>query len=154
MSTNARRRVGWRVRGRVRRTSHRATGRGVGGAGRRPAGRHPLMETSADTDEGGPRCPRAAAPDGSTVSGPPRQRRSTSECRYVSGRNVSGPQRKRVTTSAGRKCQRAATSAVATTAWRNVNVTQRQSRNASGSNVGGSQRQRSATSERRNLSTT
>ena len=137
MSTNARRRVGWRVRGRVRRTSHRATGRGVGGAGRRPAGRHPLMETSADTDEGGPRCPRAAAPDGSTVSGPPRQRRSTSECRYISGRNVSGPQRKRVTT----------------TAWRNVNVTQRQSRNASGSNVGGSQRQRSATSERRNLST-
>ena len=122
MSTNARRRVGWRVRGRVRRTSHRATGRGVGGAGRRPAGRHPLMETSADTDEGGPRCPRAAAPDGSTVSGPPRQRRSTSECRYISGRNVSGPQRKRVTTSAGRKCQRAATSAVATTAWRNVNV--------------------------------
>ena len=150
MSTNARRRVGWRVRGRVRRTSHRATGRGVGGAGRRPAGRHPLMETSADTDEGGPRCPRAAAPDGSTVSGPPRQRRSTSECRYVSGRNVSGPQRKRVTTSAGRNVsgpqrQRSQRQRGATSTSRNVRVVTPAAATSAGRNVSEAQRQSAVT---------
>ena len=150
MSTNARRRVGWRVRGRVRRTSHRATGRGVGGAGRRPAGRHPLMETSADTDEGGPRWPRAAAPDGSTVSGPPRQRRSTSECRYVSGRNVSGPQRKRVTTSAGRNVsgpqrQRSQRQRGATSTSRNVRVVTPAAATSAGRNVSEAQRQSAVT---------
>ena len=154
MSTNARRRVGWRVRGRVRRTSHRATDeasaeladdqRDVTHRWRRQ--RTPTRAVPADH---GPQHPMVAPSAGRHVSVAQRRSVVTSAAATSAGRNVSGSQRQRAANVSGPQ-----TSAVATTAWRNVNVTHVRvvtpaAATSAGRNVSEAQRQSAVTCLRR-----